>query len=130
MLFTIISVNWTKQALTDEQMLVLRNVAAHHLRNGNQNPVINFSHDLCEGHIERGEEGAYGTFGGTYFHAHLGTVDGEAWTADFLLPHNSEHFIIDDNTRIISTRVKDGKLVHNEVNVHHADVDTTAPTVH
>lgn len=103
-MWTLISVNWTAQALTSEQMLVMRNVAAQHLQMKKKFATVNFKHPLCEGQITRGKEGAFGMFGGTFFHANLGTVKGERWTMDFLLPRNSEWIDFGDDSVVISVR--------------------------
>lgn len=100
----LISVNWTAQALTPQQMIVMRNVAAHQLRTFAKFSTINFKHPLCEGELTRKREGSYGTFGGTFFHADLGTVKGERWTLDFLLPRNSEWIDIDDGQTVIMVK--------------------------
>lgn len=103
-MWTLISINWTAQALTYEQMLVIRNVAAQHLRMQKKWASVNFSHPLCEGELIRKDEGSFGTFGGTFFHADLGTVKGERWTLDFLLPRNSEWIMLDDTSVVISVK--------------------------
>lgn len=103
-MWELISINWTAQTLSAEQMLVLRNIAARHLRMKMKQSVINFSHELCEGVLTRKHEGAFGTFGGTFFHADLGTVNGERWTMDFLIPRDSEWLIADDTSIVISVR--------------------------
>lgn len=103
-MWTIISINWTGQAFTDEQLLVLRNVAARHLRHQKKNAVFHFVHRLCEGEITRKNEGTLGTFSGTFFHADLGTLKGERWTCDFMLPRGTEEIIFDDNSIVVSTR--------------------------
>lgn len=120
MIFAVLSINWTGQALTPAQLLVLRNVAAKHLREGHRDSVFNFSHSLCEGQITRGKEGAFGTFGGTFFHADLGVIKGERWTADFLLPRGSERVTIGDNDAVISARMTPGGRFDKDVVDHHA----------
>ena len=131
MFWTILSINWTGQALTNEQLLVLRNVAAMHMNKGRKNPVINFSHHLCEGHITRVREGALGMFGGTFFKADLGTVNGEPWTVDFMLPRGSEHLVIGDDSVAISTRpLATGDLHHNKVDHDAAWVHNDSNTLH
>lgn len=131
MLFTILSINWTGQAVTPEQLLVLRNVAATHLRKGRKNAVINFSHELCEGHITRGKEGLFGMFGGTFFKADLGTVKGEPWTVDFMLPRGSEELVLDDDSVVISTRsLATGGLSMEQVNHRAASTEDSASTMH
>lgn len=100
MYFTILSINWTAQPLTGEQLLVLRNVAAQYLRKEKKGSTVDFSHPLCEGRITKKKQGVYGVFGGTFFFAELGVVRGEKWTADFMLPRGSEHFICDDDCEI------------------------------
>lgn len=118
MLFSILSINWTGQAVTSEQLLVLRNVAATHLRKGRKNAVINFSHELCEGHITRGKEGT------------LGTVKGEPWTVDFMLPRGSEKFVLTDDSIVISTRpLATGGISTEQVNHHVASTDNN-PSIH
>lgn len=103
-MWTLISINWTAQALTHEQKLVMRNAAAKHLRMKQKFSTVHFKHPLCEGVLERKREGTFGTFGGTFFHADLGTVNGERWTLDFLLPRNSEWIALDDTSVVISVR--------------------------
>ncbi len=103
-MWSIISINWTAQSLSAEQMLVLRNVAAQHLRMKKKHSVVHFVHDLCQGELTRKREGTFGMFGGTFFHADLGTVKGERWTMDFLLPRNSEWILVDDTSVVISVR--------------------------
>ena len=103
-MWTVISVNWTAQALTGEQMLVLRNVAARHLRLRKKSAELNFRHELCEGTIKREREGTFGTFSGTFFHADLGTVKGERWTCDFLLPRGTEELYVDDDSIVLSVK--------------------------
>ena len=102
--FAVISIDWRGQAFTDEQMLVLRNVAARYLRTGKKHVELNFKHPLCEGTIKREREGTYGMFAGTFFRADLGTVRGERWTCDFLLLRGTEHIILDDDAVVISAR--------------------------
>ena len=121
--FTILSINWTGQSLSGEQLLVLRNAAAQHLRADNKDRVFNFSHELCEGQITRGKSGTFGTFAGTFFNADLGTVDGERWTVDFLLPRKTERLTIDDESIVISTRpLTTGEIEGTIVNPRKADV--------
>lgn len=103
-MWTIISINWTAQALTDEQLLVLRNVAAQHMRQRKKAAVLHFSHELCEGEITRKNVATIGTFAGTMFHADLGTVRGERWTCDFMLPQGTENIVIGDNSIVVSSR--------------------------
>ncbi len=103
--YDLISMNWTAQPLSPEQLLVLRNVAALHLRRDGKHSVINFTHELCEGVLTRKSEGLFVTFVGTFFHADLGLVKGERWTVDFLLPRGSEHLIIDDTSYVIAGRM-------------------------
>lgn len=107
-MFNLISINWTGQQFTDEQLLVLRNVAAQHLRMRKKQATIHFKHALCEGELTRKKEGSLGTFNGTFFHADLGTAGGERWTADFLLPRNSEWIAIGENSAVISVRALPG----------------------
>lgn len=116
MLFTILSINWTGQALTGEQFLVLRNVAAQMLSEGRKDPIANFKHDLCEGRITRGKVGVFGTFGGTFFKADLGLVKGERWTVDFLLPRGSEHLAVNDDSLVVMNRpLKGGGFEETEI---------------
>jgi hypothetical protein len=114
--FSIISINWTMQNVTGEQLLVLRNVAAQHLRKKEKGAVVTFAHWLCDGEITRKGDGLFVTFAGTFFHADLGTVKGERWTVDFLLPRGSEHFVCDENTKVISVRqLKGGRFETTEI---------------
>lgn len=103
-----IVVSWTKRAITQEQLMVLRNVAARALLN-ESNPVVNFSHELCEGHITRDKVGVIGIFRGMIFTADLGTVDGERWTVTFLVPRGTEHLPIPRDAKIISTSTLPGR---------------------
>lgn len=131
MIFTILSINWTGQALSGEQFLVLRNIAAKHLNEGRKNPVINFSHELCAGHITRGKVGVFGMFAGTFFKANLGTVNGEPWTVDFMLPRGSEQLVIDDGSIVISTRpLATGDFHREKVDHHAASVEANSTTIH
>ena len=118
----ILSLNWTAQALTGEQMLVMRNVAAKQLRMRKARGSINFVHPLCSGEMTRKEEGSLGTFGGTFFHADLGLVKGERWTLDFLLPRNSEWLSIDDGVVICSKALPGGDFGSKRVDVKTAGV--------
>ena len=130
--WTLISINWTAQALTGEQLLVLRNVAAQHLRQRKKVTVLHFSHDLCEGSITRGKEGSFGTFGGTFFTADLGMVKGERWTCDFLLPRGTEDMMIDDDSIVLTARpLKGGDFETTKVNHKKASInEPTAQTLH
>ena len=103
-MWTVISINWTVQPLSGEQMLVLRNVAALHLRKRKKQSVVNFKHALCEGQLTRKKEGSLGTFSGTIFEADLGALKGERWTAEILIPRNSEWIPIEDDSVVIMTR--------------------------
>ena len=67
-------------------------------------PSVMFTHRSCEGVLHRGKEGSYVGFGGTFFFADLGTVEGERWTVEFLIPRGSERIVIDKNSVIISAR--------------------------
>jgi len=119
--FSIISINWTAQNLTGEQLLVLRNVAAQHLCRQEKGSTVTFAHWLCDGMITRKSEGTFVTFAGTFFHADLGTVKGERWTVDFLLPRGSEHFICDENTEVLAVRpLKGGDFKATKVNYKQA----------
>jgi hypothetical protein len=70
-------------------------------------------------------------FGGTFFKADLGTVKGEPWTVDFMLPRGSEHHVIDDGSVVISTRpLAGGGLHHEEVNHQAAEVKGDSTTIH
>lgn len=116
MSFQIISINWTAQQLSAEQLLVLRNVAALVLRREMKNPIINFTHTLLDGVITRKSEGVFVTFCGTFFHADMGSVNGERWTVDFLLPRNSEKIAIDESAVILSSRpLKNGEVEIQQV---------------
>jgi hypothetical protein len=131
MIFTVLSINWTGQALSGEQLLVLRNVAAKHMNEGRKNPVINFSHELCEGHVTRGKTGTFGMFGGTFFKADLGTVNGEPWTVDFMLPRGSEELVIDDGSVVISTRpLATGEMRSEKIDHHAAAMSGDSTTIH
>jgi hypothetical protein len=112
----LISINWTAQPLTPEQLLVIRNVAAIHLRRGGREREIDFSHELCEGRLIRKSEGLFVTFVGTFFTADLGLMKGERWTIDFLLPAGSEQFQIDEDCLVLSTRIlPSGKFLDQQV---------------
>jgi hypothetical protein len=104
MMGDILSLNWTAQALTGEQLLVLRNVAAKQLRMRKHAGVVNFKHPLCEGEMTRKQEGVFGAVAGTFFHADLGLVAGERWTVDFMLPRTSEWTPVDDKTVVVGMK--------------------------
>lgn len=106
--YDLISVNWTGQAFTGEQLVVLRNVAAHYLRSGRKYATFNFRHLLCEGTIKRTNEGSYGTFSGTFFHADCGTFKGERWTCDFLLPRGTERLLLSEDSSVLMGRMLPG----------------------
>ncbi len=57
-MFELISINWIGQPFTDEQLLVMRNVAAQHLRMRKKQATIHFKHPLCEGELTRKKRGA------------------------------------------------------------------------
>lgn len=131
-MWTILSINWTAQALTDEQLLVLRNVAARFLREGRKAASIRFSHPLCEGLLTRKREGAFGSFGGTFFHADLGLVKGKRWTCDFLLPSGTEDITPDDDSIVISSRqLASGEIASAPVDLAKTAVaDASTHTIH
>ena len=99
----LIWLDWSLKPLTDEQKLVLRDVAAKYVRDGQVAP-IRFSHELCEGILTQKSEGTYGTYSGTFFHADLGVIKGERWTCDFLLPRNTEHISLNEDSIVFSSR--------------------------
>jgi len=129
-MWTILSINWTGQSVTSEQLLVLRNVAALHLQQGRKDPVLTFSHELCEGQIIRGEEGIFGAFPGTFFEADLGLVKGERWTVKFLLPRGSERIAVNDDCLVVSTRMLSGDAGITERVGHHAANVSGSTSVH
>jgi hypothetical protein len=129
--YEILSIDWNGQALSDEIMMVLRNVACHHLISEEKNPVIDFSHDLCEGRITRQGVGVYGTFGGTFFKAELGTVNGVPWTADFLIPRGSEYLTLHDDSVVMRSRpLHTGDWEHRYVDHNVAALPDNNRTVH
>ncbi|MEM9336610.1 MAG: hypothetical protein AAGA35_02035 [Patescibacteria group bacterium] len=116
-MWSVISLNWTTQPVTPEQLLVLRKIAARILLD-ESNPVANFSHRLCEGHVTRGKVAVVGIFRGYTFKADLGLVQGERWTVDFMLPRGTEHLPIPTDAKIISTStLRDGSFESVEVDV-------------
>lgn len=100
----LICVNWTQQALTDAQHLVLREVAVQVLKNDRKLMVADFSHELLEGRLIRKNDGLFVTFAGTFFHADLGLVRGERWSVDFLIPARSEHIVLDEKSIMLTYR--------------------------
>lgn len=125
----LLCINWNGQMLTPEQKLVLRNVAARHLRLRKKRAVINFKHELCEGQIKITSEGTMGTFSGTFFHADLGTINGVPWNMDFMLPRGSERVLIDDGSIITIESYTSTSVERKVVNHHQADI-SKRPTVH
>ena len=129
MRWDLISVNWTEQQLSAEQLLVLRNVAVMVLLGDVKVSEVNFAHDLVEGRLTRKSSGTFVTFAGTFFHAHLGKVRGEDWTVDFLIPRGTEHITIDEKSIVISTRMLAGKELGTQ-QVDHAIAKTgVEPTI-
>lgn len=102
-MFDFVVINATR-IISGERMRILRNVAATQLRKRQDNPTTFFEHEFCAGTITRKDEGVYGTFGGTFFQADLGTVDGERLIIDFLIPRNTEWRMIDDAIEVFSGR--------------------------
>lgn len=118
MRWDLISINWTAQALSSEQLLVLRNVAAMVLKEGIKLAEVDFTHELVEGRLTRKSSGTFVAFAGTFFHAHLGKVRGEDWTVDFLIPKGSEYITIDEKSVVISSRPLAGKEFETQVVNH------------
>lgn len=106
--YGLVSIHWTAQALTDAQQLVLRNIATLALRRDDKRRTFDFTHELVEGRLTRESDGLFVTFAGTFFHADLGTVRGERWTVDFLLPKGSERLVLDDQLVMAYRPVKEG----------------------
>ena len=116
--YQLICVSWTGQAFTGEQLIVLRNVAAHYLRSGRKHVAFNFKHMLCEGNIKRMGEGPFGTFSGTFFHADCGTIKGERWTCDFLLPRGTEDIsFFEDDSVVVERMLPGGDFGRRKVDV-------------
>jgi hypothetical protein len=102
-MWEIISINWTAQAVSGEQMLALRDAACKYLKGRQKGASFDFKHETCEGRITRGKQAAVGTFAGTVFTADLGTVNGERWTIEFLIPRGTERYVITDDSVVIMT---------------------------
>ncbi len=97
--------------LTGEQLAVLERVAARSLHEGRDGSALQFEHDLCDGIVNRGEDGSYVGFVGTNFHAYLGTNGNQPWTCDFMLLRNMDKLVIDDDTLVTwYQRTKSGKI--------------------
>ena len=103
-MWEMICINWTGQTLSGEERLVIRNVAAAHLRAKKKGTTIHFTHPLCDGLLTRKEDSSFGTFGGAVFHADLGTRGGERLTMDFLIPRNSEWMMIEDDSVVVTAK--------------------------
>jgi hypothetical protein len=103
--FKILAIGWTGQAFSGEQMLALRTAAVKHELSSSKASAFDFRHETCEGRITRGKVGSYVGFGGTFFHADLGTISGERWTIDYLIPTNSMYVDIDADDVVLCSRV-------------------------
>lgn len=99
-----LNISWTAQPLSQEQIFVLRNIAAIYLKGDRRRSTVNFSHELVEGQLTCKSEGLFVTFAGTFFHADLGLVRGERWTVDFLIPKGAETIEINERDVVISSR--------------------------
>lgn len=105
----LIHIGWTAAPLSPEQLTVLHRIAVLFLRREDPSQSsINFSHELIEGRLTRKGKGLFVTFAGTFFHADLGTVRGERWTVDFLLPAGMENVVLDASNLYTSRARPDG----------------------
>lgn len=116
-MFDILAVGWSGKNLTGEQMLALRDAAVKFLRAGTKRSVTNFRHDSCEGTLRRGKSTVYNGISGTLFHADLGTVKGERWTMEFLIPNGTEHIVVTDDTVALFSSSMSSDTGFNETEV-------------
>lgn len=108
-----LNISWTAQALSAEQIFVLRNIAVLYLKGDRRKSTVNFSHFLVEGQLTCKSEGLFVTMVGTFFHADLGLVNGERWTVDFLIPKGAEQLEIDPDDVVMTGRhAPDGSVQH------------------
>lgn len=106
-----LNIAWTAQALSAEQIFVLRNIAVLYLKGDRRKKTVNFSHEMVEGQLTCKSEGLFVTFVGTFFHADLGHYRGERWTVDFLIPKGAEHLEINPNDVVMTgTYSPDGSV--------------------
>ena len=96
--YGVVIVNWTAKMLSGEELVMLRDVAVQYLHRGGREKKVGFTHSLCEGLLTYQKDGAFGTFGGRFFEADLGSIHGERWTCEFLLPHGTEDVVFDDES--------------------------------
>ncbi|MDB5236943.1 MAG: hypothetical protein JWL88_45 [Parcubacteria group bacterium] len=111
--------SWKGSPLTDAQNVVLRNVAVLFLTRNMKQTSVNFTHLLLEGRLENKGAGLYISTPGTFFHADMGLVRGELWTADFLIPRGSEVIDLDPHMKLFARR---GKNPIREIDTKHTQV--------
>lgn len=104
-MYRLVYIDWSGPVLTDIQRVVVLTAAVKYLREGRKVPTVHFSHSDCDGVLKRGKEGVYGTFGGTFFKADLGTIDGKPHTCDFLIPRGVEELELEDGGTVILQRI-------------------------
>ena len=119
-MFDFVVVNTTGTP-TGEQMRVLRNVAAQHLRQRPKDPATHFRHEFCAGVVINKGEGSYGTFGGTFFRADVDTVQGTHLSVDFLIPRTTEWLMLDEEVTIWCGR----PLPYNDYGIMAVDTSNT-----
>ncbi len=107
---SVFYITWGDRAPNPEEDMVLRNVAVLFLKrkrkNKNEKDTVHFKHDICEGMITYKGEGLYGSVGGTFFRADLGSVRGQIGIVDFFLPRGTENIKIDEDSIVFVTRGK------------------------
>lgn len=96
--------DWSGQAFTLRQKVVVQAAAIKYLREKRKTPTIHFSHPDCEGVLRRLKEGVFGSIGGTFFKADLGSVNGKPHTLDFLIRRGVEKLSIRDGGTVVFSR--------------------------
>jgi len=122
-MYGYLNIAWTAQALSAEQIFVLRNIAVIYLKGDRRRETVNFSHEMVEGRLTCKSKGLFVTFVGTFFHADLGLVGGERWTVDFFIPARSEHIEIDPKTVVMTGKHNpDGSFESGTLDQTHTQV--------
>jgi hypothetical protein len=80
--------SWSGRRVNHEHMLVMRRVAVQMMTGIIEENRVTFSHELCEGMVERGKQGSF-VGGGVFFFGDFGEHDGSPHTVDFFIPRRA-----------------------------------------
>ncbi len=115
-------VGWPVARVVPEHMVILRQIAVQMLTGIHEADKVNFTHELCEGRLERKAAAMYGGMGGTFFFADFGQANGKPQTVDFFIPRHTIHTRIktDAVVTMLSHTTDSGRP-----EVYTSDIDTS-----